>query len=334
MTHAEVRDVRRADLLVGCMGLGGGWDAEPVTDEQVEQAGAVVEAALAAGLTWFDHADIYTRGKAEEAFGRALAERPGLRERIGLQSKCGILLPGEGGVMCSGETHGRYDSSPEHVRRSLEGSLARLRTDHLDVLLVHRPDPLTHPGELGRTLDALVAEGLVRQVGVSNHSPAQVDRLQAGMSEPLVVNQLETSLAARGWVESGVLVNTDEGARVGFPHGALEQALAGGPRVQGWGALAQGRYSGRASSATDPLEAAREEQTARRVAALAAEHGTTPESIVLAWLQRHPARVAPVVGTTSPQRIAACADAAAGRVHLSRAEWYELWVTARGGPLP
>ncbi|WP_462417090.1 aldo/keto reductase [Kytococcus sp. Marseille-QA3725] len=332
-TNTAVPDVRDAGVLAGCMGLGGPWDDSPVTDEQVEQAASMVEAALAAGVTWFDHADIYTRGKAEAVFGQVLAARPDLRTRLAVQTKCGILLPGDG-PLGSGAAHGRYDSSPDHVRRSVDASLERLGADRLDCLLVHRPDPFTHPAELAAVLDDLVRQGLVAQVGVSNHDPAQVAALQAHLEAPLVVDQLQLSLAHPAWLEAEVLVNTAEGATVGARVGALHELDAAGVRVQAWGALAGGRYSGRARSDATPAEQEQDAATSALVARLAAEHGTTPESVVLAWVQAHPVGIAPVVGTTSPRRWEACTDAVAGRVRLTRAEWYALWVSARGHDLP
>lgn len=327
-------DVRDATVLAGCMGLGGDWDDSPVTDEHRDQAEAMIEAALAAGIEWFDHADIYTRGKAEQVFGEVLAARPDLRDRVRLQTKCGILLAGGGGVMTSGQDHGRYDNSADHVRRSVEGSLQRLGVERLDSLLVHRPDPLTPPQELAGALDALVGEGLVGQVGVSNHSAAQVVALQRHLEQPLVVDQLEMSLAARDWVESGVLVNTPERAAVGFDHGSLESMGERGVRLQAWGALAGGRYSGRVRPEATGGEAEAERRTTEVVAGIAQDLQTTPESVVLGWLQAHPAGISPIVGSVTPHRLAACADAVAERVKLTRAQWYSMWVAARGGPLP
>jgi predicted oxidoreductase len=303
------------------MGLGGGWDDASYAPADVDRAREVVEAALAAGLTWFDHADIYARGGAEAVFGELLAEDPGLRARVRLQTKCGIRLPEDGSV-------GRYDLSPRHVRASVEGSLERLRTDRVEVLLLHRPDPLADLPVLAAELEALVAEGLVGAVGVSNAGAAQVQALQSHLALPLVANQVEAGLHRRGFVEAGVLVGVEDQAPVhGFPLGTVEHCTAAGVRLQAWGALAQGRYSGRAST---PVELAAQ----RLVRELAERHGTTPESVVLWWLRHHPAQVVPVVGTTSPARIAACADAVAHASRLTDDEWYALWVAARGVPLP
>jgi predicted oxidoreductase len=307
-------------LLYGCMGLGGGWDTEPYGPAEIDAAEAAVEAALESGITTFDHADIYRHGKSEAVFGEVLARTPGLRARITVQTKCGIRL-------ASGDRPGLYDLRGASVVRGVEQSLERLRTDHVDVLLLHRPDPLADPAGLAAALTSLHGQGLVRRFGVSNMSGAQIARLQAHLDLPLAVNQLEMSLHRRDWLEAGVLVNTPHAAQNGFPEGTVEHCLAHGVRLQAWGALAQGRYTGR-------QETPAEHATARLVTALAERKGTTPETILLWWLRRHPSRVAPVVGSARPERIRACRDAARREPDLTHEEWYRLWITARDAPLP
>ncbi|MBY8885356.1 aldo/keto reductase [Streptomyces sp. PTM05] len=302
------------------MGLGGSWDDTPYGAADIAEAEAAVEAALDSGITAFDHADIYRNGKAEAVFGEVLARTPGLRQRVVLQTKCGIRLP-------DGERPGLYDLRGDTILRRVAASLDRLRTDYVDLLLLHRPDPLADPEDVARALTSLHRQKLVRAFGVSNMSGHQIASLQAYLDFPLVVDQLEMSLHRRDWVEAGVLVNTPQAASVGFPAGTLEHCRANGIRLQAWGALAQGRFTGREETPT-------ERATARLVTALAGSKGTTPETILLWWLQRHPARIVPVVGSARPERIRACADAARREPGLSHEEWYELWVTARGAALP
>ncbi|WP_263169161.1 aldo/keto reductase family oxidoreductase [Streptomyces sp. SCSIO ZS0520] len=307
-------------LLYGCMGLGGSWDETPYGTAEIDEAEAAIEAALDSGITVFDHADIYRRGKSEAVFGEVLARTPGLRDRIVLQTKCGIR-------QADGTLPGLYDLRAATIARRTEESLTRLRTDVLDVLLLHRPDPLADPAETGEALSALHRQGLVRQFGVSNMSGAQIALLRQHTDVPLVANQLEMSLDRRDWVEDGVLLNTPAAARSGFPTGTLEYCLRHGIRLQAWGALAQGRFTGRQQT---PEERA----TAALLTTLAEAKGTTPETILLWWLQRHPARIAPVIGTARPSRIHACRDAALRPPELTHEEWYVLWVTARGAGLP
>ncbi|MFD4370439.1 aldo/keto reductase family oxidoreductase [Streptomyces sp. NPDC058486] len=313
MTQQPARGRR---LVYGCMGLGGGWDSLPYGPEDIDRAEAAVEAALAIGITAFDHADIYRHGKSEAVFGEVLAWTPGLRERITLQSKCGIRLP-------EGDRPGFYDLRGPSVLRRVEESLTRLRTDRLDVLLLHRPDPLADPGELAAALSSLHRQGLVGRFGVSNMNAAQIARLQSFLDVPLAVDQLEMSLSSRAWVEEGVLVNTPAGAAVGFPSGTVEYCSERGIELQAWGALAGGRYSDPAAGPAAAL-----------VGRLAETHGTTPETVLLWWLQRHPAGIVPVIGTSRPERIRACRDAVVRAPGLGHEEWYALWTAARGTPLP
>ncbi|WP_314252432.1 aldo/keto reductase [Streptomyces kutzneri] len=319
MTNAST-GVSGDRVLYGCMGLGGSWDPDPYGPADIDAAEAAVAAALDIGITTFDHADIYRHGKAEAVFGEVLARAPGLRERITLQTKCGIRLGGK-------DRPGMYDLRGESITRRVEESLTRLRTDVIDVLLLHRPDPLADVDSIASALTSLHRQGLVRGFGVSNMGAAQIAHLQARLDVPLAANQLEMSLHSRAWVEAGVLLNTPESAQNGFPFGTLEHCRDHGIRLQAWGALAQGRFTGREET---PAERA----TAQLLAELARQKNTTPESVLLWWLMRHPAAIAPVIGSARPERIRACRDAALREPELTHEEWYELWITARGVPLP
>ena len=309
-------------LVLGCMHLGGEWNRQPPTAEHVRRAHAVVDAALAMGINLFDHADIYTLGKSEQVFGQVLKERPGLRQNILLQSKCGIRFAEEGGAP------GRYDFSREHIEGSVEGILSRLGVETLDVLLLHRPDPLMEPEEVAAAFHQLKTSGKVRHFGVSNMSAGQMKLLRAACDLPLVANQLEMSLDKLGWLETGVLVNQEGAASRGFPEGTFEYCRLEHIQVQAWGPLAQGLYSGR--SLEGQPESVR--HTAALVGRLAESKQTSREAIVLAWLMKHPAAIQPVIGSTHPERITACADAP--RIHLTREEWYSLYVSSRGARLP
>lgn len=311
------------ELIYGCMGLGGSWSPEPYSSADVDEAAAAVGAALDAGITLFDHADIYRAGKSEAVFGEVLAAAPELRGRIRLQTKCGIRL-NEQGL----ETY--YDLSRDAILERVNGSLARLRTDYVDVLMLHRPDPLMDPAEVASAVGQLMAEGKVRAVGVSNMSGAQIEVLQDRLETPVLANQLEMSLLKRAWLESTVLVNHAEGTDYSFPHGTVEHCVRHGITLQAYGALARGLYTGAPSAAPS----AAEEATTALVAQLAAGYNTTGEAVLLGWLMRHPAGIAPVIGTANPDRIRACTGASAVAQAMTRAEWYRLWVTARGSNIP
>ncbi|MCU1685867.1 MAG: aldo/keto reductase [Amycolatopsis sp.] len=311
------------ELVYGCMGLGGAWSDAPLTTEDVDIAERAVRVALDIGITWFDQADIYRNGKSEEALGQVLSRDPGLRDRVRIQTKCGIRL-GENGL------EAYYDLSKASILERVHGSLERLGVDRVDVLLLHRPDPLMEPDEIAAAFAELRSAGKVGAFGVSNMSASQMEYLRSIVDEPLVVNQLEMSLRKRDWVEAGVLVNHPEGAGISFPEGTIEYCQAHDVRLQAWGALAQGVYSGAAPADRSLAE----ERTAVLVSTMAGEKNTTPEAIVLGWLMRHPAGIEPVIGTADPVRIRACGDAARQAAAMTGPEWYSLYTAARGRPVP
>ncbi|GGG06622.1 aldo/keto reductase [Paenibacillus abyssi] len=316
------RGIPVSRLILGCMPLGGGWNQDPITQEHFKQASAAVEAALSIGINMFDHADIYTMGKAEIVFGQVLKEQPGLREKMFIQSKCGIRF--EDGP----DVPHRFDFSKDHILSSVDGILTRLGIEYLDFLLLHRPDPLMEPEEVASAFHDLKAAGKVRHFGVSNMSAGQIRLLQAYSDEPLVVNQLEMSLSRIGWLETGVHVNQDAARDNTFPEGLLEHCQLENIQIQAWGPLAQGYFSGR--SVEDQPENIK--KTAELVQLMAKQKETTAEAIVLTWLMRHPAGIQPVIGTSNAGRIRACGEAE--KVTLSREEWYSLYLSSRGKRLP
>ncbi|SEU23968.1 aldo/keto reductase family oxidoreductase [Paenibacillus sp. NFR01] len=312
------RGIPASRIALGCMGIGGEWNREPVTAAELKEGQAAVEAALAAGINMFDHADIYTRGKAETIFGTILKDHPGLRDKIILQSKCGIKL------MEPGDLSNTFDFSKEHILSSVDGTLARLGTPYLDILLLHRPDPLMDPEEVGEALRLLKAAGKVRHFGVSNMSAAQIRLLQAHCDEPFIVNQLHMSLARLDWIEAVIGINREPWREISFPEGTIEHCRLENIQIQAFGPLAQGLFTGR-SLEGQPERVA---NTAEMIRRLAEEKGVSREAILLSWLMTHPAGIQPVIGTVNPQRIAACMEVEG--LELSRKEWYDLFVTARG----
>jgi predicted oxidoreductase len=317
------RGLRTSRLVLGCMPFGGGQHHDPITKADVLNAEKAVDAALAIGITMVDHADIYGRGQAEATFGAILKGRPELREQIVIQSKCGIR-PGEWSLP------GRFDFSQAHILQAVDGSLQRLGVEYLDVLLLHRPDPLMEPDEVAAAFAQLKAVGKVRYFGVSNMNVAQIRFLQQALPDQIAVNQLEMSLAHLHWLDQGVHVNQAAGTSVNFGDGLLEYCQMETIQLQAWGPLAQGRFSGR-SIDTEPDNI---RQTAALVKQMAAANDTTPEAIVLGWLMKHPAMIQPVIGTTNVDRITACRDAEQQALHMTRDEWYTLYVSARGAPMP
>lgn len=320
-TYALADGLPASRIAYGCMQLSRAWDGMPVTAEERRQAHRLLETALAGGITLFDHADIYVRGKSEQIFGDVLRASPGLRERMVLQSKCGIRFaddpPG---------TPGRYDFSHTHIVASVDGSLMRLGVDHLDVLLLHRPDALVEPEEVARAFDDLHAAGKVRHFGVSNHTAGQIALLHRYVRQPLVANQVEVSLLHHHLIDDGVVANTT-GHVYASAAGTLDYCRLHGIRVQAWSPLAGGKLA-TTSEFADPVVRG----TSLLLRQLAEDKGVAPEAIQLAWLLRHPAGIQPIVGTTDPVRLAACC--AADDIALSREEWYALFTAARGARIP
>lgn len=314
-------------LIYGCMTIGGSWDDNPPDGGTVDRARSAVRAALDVGITDFDHADIYACGKSETVFGELLAEDPGLVRRVTVQTKCGVRLPGNTAAP-GAPVHYRLDR--DTIRSGLEGSLRRLGVDSVERLMLHRPDPLADPQEVAAALDELRKEGLIRSVGLSNMSTLQVSLYQQLLATPVTALQLELSLRHRGFVEQQILANHPDGTEHSFPEGLLEYCTANGIEVQAWGAMARGLYTG----APIPPEDRHAEAAAATVARIAAAHGVPGEAVVLAWLMKHPGGVRPVLGSTDPTRIAACAEAEDLAPRMGHEEWYALLTAARGGPVP
>lgn len=308
-------------LALGCMGFGGGWNDEPLAESHIAEAHAALEAALDVGITLFDHADIYTRGKAERVFGELFRREPALRDRVVLQTKCGIRFADDAGP-------GRYDFSRDYIMAAVDASLERLGTSHVDLLLLHRPDPLMEPAEVAEAFTRLRTSGKVRHFGVSNMRAPQMRALERVLDVPLVANQLEMSLLAHDWLENDDAFNDAQDAGARRWDDTLHHCQATGVQLQAWGPLAHGALSG--ALPADASQAVID--TAAVVQSIADRHAVSREAIVLAWLLRHPAQIQPVIGTTRPARIRACAQALG--VRLSREEWYQLYVTARGRALP
>ncbi len=323
--HIPRTDLRVSRIAYGCMKIGGGWDHTPISAEAETAARAAVEAALECGINFFDHADIYCCGKSETVFGRLLADSPGLRDRVVLQSKVGIRFAND--AYSSGEP-ARYDFSREHILRSTEAILQRLQTDRLDLLLLHRPDPLVEPEEVAAAFDALHSSGKVRHFGVSNHTPAQIELLRRHVRQPLVVNQLEFSLAQPALVVEGVLANrAGSTTEANLSTGLLDYCRLHDILVQAWAPVGGGRLLRALNAETGPLTAC-----ADLLSRLAAQKQTTPDAVALAWILRHPAGIQPILGTTRAERVHAAAPA--DQITLTREEWYALLAAARGQKVP
>jgi predicted oxidoreductase len=323
MTELPIHDYypQASQLVYGCMGLGGGWNDAPAKEQDVRQAQEIIETCLENKINVFDLADIYTFGKAEEVFGKVLKETPSLRKNMVLQTKVGIKLTPVHEVK-------QYDLSPEWVTTALNNSLKRLNSTNVDILFLHRPDPLMDLDDTAEALQKLHNQGKFSHLAVSNMHAGQIAWLQSAISVPIIANQLQMSLQHADFVEESITSNMKEGCNSGFPRGTLEFCEQQNLQLQAWSPLAQGLYTGNPSSAPTSSELA----TTKLVSQLANRYSSNPNAIVLAWLLKHPLNIQPVVGTTAISRIIDCAQAP--KVNLSRDDWYLLFETARGQEVP
>lgn len=300
-------DLPASNVILGMMRI-----AE-LDDDQIRM---LVKTALDTGITVFDHADIYggSPHACEARFGGAVRFSPAEREQVLIQSKVGIR-------------EGYFDFSAEHIVSSTEASISALGLDHLDLLLLHRPDALVEPDEVAAAFDALHEQGLVTAFGVSNHTPGQIELLARSVRQPLVVNQVQLSITHAPLIAAGVAANmADDPQSVDRDNGLLDYCRVEGITLQAWSPFQSGRYPGvflgdreHYAELNDVLDE------------LAAAYGVTPTAIALAWITRHPAGIQVVLGTTSPSRVR---EAAAGsELVLTRPEWYRLF-TAAGHRLP
>jgi predicted oxidoreductase len=297
---------RVARIALGCMGLSGTWDPATVGPENRARAIASFEAALDAGITLYDHADIYGGGSCEQIFKDCLQAVPGSREQIVVATKGGIR-------------RGYYDLSGDYLTGQVEQSLRRMGIEYIDLYQLHRPDPLTHPRDTAAALNDLLRRGLIRAVGVSNYYPEQVRALQRYLDAPIRSNQIEISLARLDPLYEGL-----EGG-----DGTLDQCMATGMTPLAWSPLGQGILLG---TKPHPAGSARKEAIRAALDTAAARYTATPGQIALAWLLAHPAGIIPLVGSNNPDHIREAAGAAA--IALSREDWYALWVAAWGHPVP
>lgn len=290
-------------VAMGCMRLA---DAKESPDR-------VIGTALELGMNFFDHADIYGGGRCEAIFGAWLASHPEKREKIVLQTKCGIRP-------------GCYDFSKAHILSAVEGSLTRLGTDYVDVLLLHRPDTLMEPEEVAEAFDTLEQAGKVRFFGVSNHSPMQIELLKTAVKQPIVADQLQFSIPESGLVTSGLNVNMKNEESVMHDGSALEYLRLKGITLQAWSPFQGGFFKG-------PFVGDREKYPSlnEKLEEMAAKYGVTPIGIAAAWILRHPAGIQLISGSVSPDRMREIA--AGAEAELSREDWYAIY-RAAGFRLP
>ena len=292
-----------SEISLGCMRIAG---------LSRQEASVLINTAIEEGIDFFDHADIYADGKAEETFSQVTKMNPGLREKIFIQTKCGIRK-------------GYFDFSKEHILESVDGSLKRLQTDYLDVLLLHRPDTLMEPEEVAEAFTILHDSGKVRYFGVSNQNPMQIELLSKYLKQKLIINQLQLSITNTGMIDSGLNVNMKIDRSIDRDGSILEYCRLKDITIQAWSPFQFGFFEGVF------LNHPQFPELNRKIDALAEVKGIPNTAIAIAWILRHPAKIQPIVGTTNVQRLKDICRAS--QVTLSREEWYEIY-RAAGNKLP
>jgi len=300
------------EIQVPAIGLG----CMRIASKSVKEVTNLIKTSLELGINFFDHADIYGGGKSEEIFAQALKELKVPRDELIIQTKCGIRK-------------GFYDFSKNHIIKSVEGSLKRLKTDYIDILLLHRPDTLMEPGEVGEAFIYLHSKGMVRYFGVSNFNPFQIELLNTGVNYKLLANQLQFSLTNTGMIDFGIFTNTKFPQSINRDGGVLEYCRIKNITIQAWSPFQYGDENSNFQGVY--LDNPKFRQLNDKIDELAKKYDVSKEAIVIAWILRHPAKIQPIVGTTKPERLKRIVQAT--KVHLTREEWYSLYMAA-GNVIP
>ncbi|MEG6573538.1 aldo/keto reductase [Caldibacillus debilis] len=296
-------DLTVSNISLGCMRM---------YKLSLKEAEDVVRNALELGITFFDHADIYGEGRSEEIFAEAVGMNPSVREKIIIQTKTGIRK-------------GYYDFSKEHILQSVDRSLKRLKTDYIDVLLLHRPDALVEPEEVAEAFALLKESGKVRWFGVSNHTPMQIELLKKYVKEELIVNQLQFSVMHTNMIDAGIQMNTlfeNSVDRTGY---VLDYCRLHDITIQAWSPFQFGFFEGVF------VDNDRFPELNAKLAEVGEKYGLTKTGAAIAWILRHPAKIQPIVGTMNIQRLKEIAQAS--EVKITREEWYAIY-RAAGNRLP
>jgi len=292
-------------VAMGCMHL---------SEIGEKDARNLIEAAMEWGINFFDHADIYDDGECERRFSQAIRMNDDIREKIILQSKCGIIpLPGSKGPY--------YDFSKKHILEAVEGSLKRLKTDYLDVLLLHRPDSLMEPEEVAEAFDYLQSKGMVRYFGISNQNPRQIELLRQSLNQKIVFNQMQFSMAHTLMVDTGITVNNKFEQSIDRDGGTIEYCRLHKIAIQAWSPFQKGFFEG--VFLGDMEEYA---ELNKKLSEIKEKYEATDIAIAIAWILKHPAMAQVITGTTKKQRLKDCALGA--EIELTKREWYELYLAA------
>lgn len=296
-------DLEVSNISLGCMRMG---------NLSKQDAANVINNAMELGVNFFDHADIYAGGKSEEIFAEAIDMNPTTREKMYIQTKAGIRK-------------GYFDFSKEHILNAVDGSLKRLKTDYIDVFLLHRPDALVEPEEVAEAFTELKNSGKVRHFGVSNHNPKQIELLKKYVEQDLIANQLQLSVMHTGLIDAGVQVNTIYDNGIAQDGGILDYSRLNNMTIQAWSPFQYGTFEGVF------IDNEKFPSVNAKLQEIGEKYGVNKSTIAVAWILRHPAKIQTVVGTMNPERLANIAKAS--DIVLTREEWYEIY-RAAGNVLP
>jgi predicted oxidoreductase len=296
--------VTASEIGLGCMRL---------TKLDKQEAERFIHVSMEQGVNFFDHADIYGGGKCESLFAEALNMSPAIREKMILQTKCAIHK-GVG-----------YDFSKDYILESVDKSLSRLRTDYVDILLLHRPDALMEPEEVAEAFAVLEKAGKVKHFGVSNQNPYQVELLNKYLNGKIIANQLQLSITNCSMIDRGINVNTEFDGAVDRDGGILDYCRLKGITIQAWSPFQFGFFEGVF------LGHEKFPELNKKIDEIAAKYNVTNSAIAVAWILRHPAKIQTIVGTTNAQRLTDICKASS--FTLTRQEWYEIYLSV-GKKLP
>ena len=300
-------DKKVSKLIIGLM---------RISEMSTDQVGELLLAGLDEGINFLDTADCYTNGKAEQVLGDTFTKNPGLRDKVFLQSKCGIR---------NDDDFTWFDFSKDHILEAVDASLKRLQTDHLDCLLLHRPDALMEPEEIAEAFDILYKAGKVLNFGVSNQNPIMMDMIRKYSNYPIVTNQVQLSPAFTPSLNAGFHVNMETDPAIMRDGGLFEYCRSNDIVIQAWSPFQYGYFEGVYLGSDKYVKL---NQVLNR---MAEERGVTPAAVALAWILRYPGRTQVVTGTTKPERLRESAKAT--EISLTKKEWYEIYLSA-GNDLP
>lgn len=288
-------------VAVGCM---------RISNMNEREVSTFIDTALSNGANFFDHADIYGGGKSEEVFGKSISHS--MRENIFIQTKCGIR-------------NGQFDFSYDHIVSSVDGSLKRLGTEYIDVLLLHRPDALMEPEEVARAFSYLKETGKVRNFGVSNHNPYQIKLLQKALDMPLCANQLQFGVMHTPMINSGINVNMYNESGIDRDGSVLDFCRLENITIQPWSPMQYGFFEGCF------IDNDKFPELNKVLEKIGNKYGVSKTTMAIAWILRHPAKMQPVTGTTNLTRLDDCLKGS--EIQITREEWYEIY-RAAGNKLP